>query len=68
MAGAVVFSPPGHRVPLNNRLEWWSYVKRASWRHPEGPNSSIAGRKQYPVVQIAYDDAVFHEGPYDRSA
>jgi formylglycine-generating enzyme required for sulfatase activity len=36
VAGAVVFSPPDHPVPLNNRLQWWSYVKGANWRHPEG--------------------------------
>ena len=58
VAGAVVFSPPGHPVPLNDHFQWWSYVKRANWRHPEGPDSSLAGRDQYPVVQVAYDDAV----------
>jgi formylglycine-generating enzyme required for sulfatase activity len=58
VAGAVVFAPPAHPVPLNNQLQWWSYVKHANWRHPEGPESSIAGREQYPVVQLAYDDAV----------
>jgi len=50
VAGAVVFSPPGPPVPLNDHLQWWSYVKRANWRHPEGPDSSIAGREQYHVV------------------
>ncbi len=58
VAGAVVFSPPSHPVPLNDHFQWWSYVKRANWRHPEGPDSSITGRQQYPVVQVAYDDAV----------
>ena len=58
VAGAVVFSPPSHPVPLNDHFQWWSYVKRANWRHPEGPDSSLAGREQYPVVQVAYDDAV----------
>jgi formylglycine-generating enzyme required for sulfatase activity len=58
VAGAVVFSPPGHPVPLNDHLQWWSYVKRANWRHPEGPDSNLAGRDEYPVVQVAYDDAV----------
>ena len=58
VAGAVVFSPPDHPVPLDNHLQWWSYVKRANWRHPEGPESNITGREQYPVVQVAYDDAV----------
>ena len=58
VAGAVVFSPPGQPVPLNNHFQWWAYVKGANWRHPEGPASNLDGRDQYPVVQIAYDDAV----------
>ena len=58
VAGGVVFSPPDHPVPLTDHFQWWSYVNHADWRHPEGPASSIAGRDRYPVVQIAYDDAV----------
>ena len=58
VAGAVVFSPPDHAVPLNNHFQWWSYVKGASWRHPDGPESDLRGRERYPVVQVAYDDAV----------
>jgi sulfatase modifying factor 1 len=57
VAGSVVFSPPKDPVPLNDHLQWWSYVKGASWRHPTGPSSSIVGRGNYPVVQIAYPDA-----------
>jgi formylglycine-generating enzyme len=58
VAGSVVFSPPGHPVPLNNHFQWWSYVKGADWRHPLGPNSSIAGKEGFPVVHVAYEDAV----------
>ena len=58
VAGSVVFSPPDHPVPLDNHLQWWSYVKGANWRHPLGPKSSIAGKEQYPVVQVAYEDAL----------
>jgi formylglycine-generating enzyme required for sulfatase activity len=57
VAGGVVFSPPDGPAPLDNHLQWWSYVKGADWRHPEGPNSSIVGKDNYPVVQIAYEDA-----------
>jgi formylglycine-generating enzyme required for sulfatase activity len=57
VAGSVVFSPPDHAVPLNDHFQWWSYVKGANWRHPLGPNSSIKGREQFPVVHVAYDDA-----------
>ena len=57
VAGGVVFSPPDHAVPLNDHFQWWSYVKGANWRHPTGPKSSIKGRENYPVVQVAYEDA-----------
>jgi sulfatase modifying factor 1 len=57
-AGAVVFSPPDRPVPLNDHFQWWSYVKGANWRRPEGPRSSLTGLDRYPVVHIAYDDAV----------
>jgi formylglycine-generating enzyme len=39
-------------------LRWWRYQKGANWRHPEGPNSNIKGREKYPVVHVAYVDAV----------
>jgi formylglycine-generating enzyme required for sulfatase activity len=58
VAGSVVFSPPDHAVPIDNHFRWWSYVKGANWRHPLGPDSSIAGKETYPVVHVAYDDAV----------
>lgn len=58
VAGSVVFSPPDHPVPLNNQFQWWSYVKGANWRHPEGPKSNLKGREKYPVVQMAYEDAL----------
>jgi len=56
-AGGVVFSPPNHAVPLNSHFQWWAYVKGANWRHPTGPGSSIKGKENYPVVQVAYADA-----------
>ncbi|MFO0109062.1 MAG: formylglycine-generating enzyme family protein [Alphaproteobacteria bacterium] len=57
VAGSIVFTPPDHAVPLNNHYQWWSYVVGANWRHPSGPESSIVGKDNYPVVQIAYEDA-----------
>jgi formylglycine-generating enzyme required for sulfatase activity len=56
-AGGVVFSPPAHAVPLNNDLQWWFYERGANWRHPGGPKSDLKGKADYPVVQIAYEDA-----------
>jgi formylglycine-generating enzyme required for sulfatase activity len=58
VAGSVVFTPPRNPVPLDNAMQWWSYVKGASWKHPEGPASNLAGRDRLPVVQVSWDDAV----------
>jgi sulfatase modifying factor 1 len=57
VAGSVVFTAPKGPVPLNDHMQWWSYVKGADWRHPTGPGSSIVGKDNYPVVQVAYPDA-----------
>ncbi|HEV9037566.1 MAG TPA: formylglycine-generating enzyme family protein [Puia sp.] len=57
VTGSIVFTPPPGAVPLDNLLRWWSYVERADWRHPTGPESSITGKGNYPVVQIAWVDA-----------
>ena len=58
VAGSVVFTPTSEPVPLNNHFQWWNYVKGANWRHPEGPLRDIKGRENYPVVHIAYPDAL----------
>lgn len=57
-AGSTVFTPTPHPVPLNNMFQWWRYQRGADWRHPEGPGSNVRGREKYPVVQVAYPDAV----------
>ena len=58
VAGSTVFTPTPGPVALNNMFQWWRYQKGADWRHPDGPESSIKGREKYPVVHIAYPDAV----------
>jgi formylglycine-generating enzyme required for sulfatase activity len=58
VAGSVVFAPPKGPVSLDNHLQWWSYVKGANWRHPEGPGSDLQGRAKHPVLQVAWEDAV----------
>ena len=57
VAGSIVFTPPSTPVPLDNALAWWRYVPGTSWTHPDGPDSSIEGRDDYPVVQVAFEDA-----------
>jgi formylglycine-generating enzyme len=57
VAGALVFSPPDHPVDLRDVSGWWKYVPGASWRHPEGPKSSIDGKDDHPVVHVSWFDA-----------
>ena len=55
--GSIVFTPPGRRVSLRDQAAWWTWVAGASWRHPEGPGSSIEGKDDHPVVHVSWDDA-----------
>ncbi len=57
-AGSLVFTPPPDAVGLEDFAAWWSWVPGANWRHPLGPDSSIDGLEQHPVVHVAHDDAV----------
>jgi formylglycine-generating enzyme len=36
---------------------WWTVVRGADWRHPQGPRSSIAALQNHPVVQVSWRDA-----------
>ena len=36
---------------------WWLVVRGASWRHPDGPGSTIANRPNHPVVHVTWHDA-----------
>lgn len=56
--GSVVFTPPSGPVSLDDARAWWRYVPGASWRHPEGPRSSLRGRERHPVVHVSWEDAV----------
>jgi len=66
VAGSTVFTPTPAPVQLNDHFQWWRYQKGASWRQPDGPGSSVARRGTYPVVQIAYDDAVAYANWADK--
>lgn len=57
MPASVVFVPPRSRVDLRNHYQWWQFIAGANWRHPQGPDSSIDGRDDHPVVHVAYADA-----------
>ena len=56
--GAVVFEPPPGNPPLNNHRIWWTWKVGASWKHPNGPNDSIKGKDNHPVVNVCWFDAI----------
>jgi len=58
VAGGAVFTPPGGVRNWDDAMQWWSFIPGADWRHPEGPNSSIVGKDDFPVVQVSYNDAL----------
>jgi len=52
VSGGAVFMPP-----TGDYQSWWRFMEGTNWRHPDGPDSSINGRDQYPVVQVSLNDA-----------
>ena len=38
-------------------VPWWCQVMGADWRHPEGPDSGVDARENYPVVHVSWNDA-----------
>src|SRR5262249_31299719 len=55
--GSLVFIKPPRPVSLRDHRAWWAYVPGADWRHPNGPNSTLAHKDNHPVVHVNYDDA-----------
>lgn len=59
LAGSLMFNQEVQQVQdMNQHHQWWTWKIGANWRHPEGPNSSIENKENYPVVHIAYEDAL----------
>jgi formylglycine-generating enzyme len=57
-AGSLVFTPPKHSVDLRDWSQWWTLLKGANWRRPYGPDSSLKGLDDHPVVHVAFSDAL----------
>jgi formylglycine-generating enzyme len=55
--GAMVFQKSRGPVDLSDYRNWWVWTPGASWRCPFGPEISIRGMEQHPVVHVAYEDA-----------
>src|SRR5206468_8136261 len=58
LAGSLVFTTPSGPVSLKDFSQWWKWTPGANWRHPEGPDSSIDGKDDHPVVHVSWFDAV----------
>ncbi len=56
--GSAVFTPTKQAVPLNNPLLWWRYVEGANWVFPFGKKNKIIAKRNQPVVQVCYIDAL----------
>lgn len=57
--GSLVFKKRADGVAnLYDFSQWWQFTRGANWKHPKGPESTIEGKEQHPVVHIAYEDAL----------
>ena len=56
--GSLVFTPTDQPVALDDWTAWWRWVPGANWRHPEGPQSDISDKQDYPVVQVSFEDVL----------
>ncbi|MDN5790078.1 MAG: formylglycine-generating enzyme family protein [Micrococcales bacterium] len=55
--GSTAFTPTAGPVPLDDWMQWWRWVPGADWRHPLGPDSTVDGKDDHPVVHVAFEDA-----------
>lgn len=56
-AGSLVFEKTAGPVELTDFSQWWDFCFGADWRHPTGPDSSLEGLEDHPVVHVTNDDA-----------
>lgn len=57
--GSLVFNKNVRSVVnMQNYGQWWTWMIGANWKHPFGPESSIEGKDNYPVVHVALEDAL----------
>lgn len=56
--GSLIFNKNVNAVAnMSNYTQWWTWKIGANWKHPEGPESSIESKDDFPVVHIALQDA-----------
>jgi formylglycine-generating enzyme len=55
--GSMVFAPIPADPASGRGGSVWQWRRGATWRSPEGPGSSLAGRERHPVVHVSWSDA-----------
>lgn len=58
LGGGAVFDPGRVMDDGSGGRGWWHFDADANWRRPQGESSSTEGREHFPVVQIAFEDAI----------
>ncbi|WP_299098264.1 formylglycine-generating enzyme family protein [uncultured Winogradskyella sp.] len=57
--GSLIFNKDVNAVVnMQNYGQWWTWKTGADWKHPDGPESTIEDKDDYPVVHVAYEDAL----------
>ena len=57
--GSLIFNEDVKEVAgMDNYFQWWKWQIGANWQAPKGPGSSIENKENFPVVHIAYEDAL----------
>ena len=58
-SGCLIFNRKVNKVSdMVNYGQWWAWEIGANWQHPSGPESSIEGKDDYPVVHVTIEDAM----------
>lgn len=55
--GSLVFEKTRGPVDMNDVTQWWKFCLGADWCHPLGPESTINGLEDHPVVHVTCHDA-----------
>tara|TARA_Y100001980_G_C14556556_1_gene348558 strand:+ start:410 stop:1447 length:1038 start_codon:yes stop_codon:yes gene_type:complete len=57
LPGSLLFKSPQFSINLDDESKWWIWVEGINWRKPNGKNSSIEDKMNYPVVHVSWEDA-----------
>ena len=57
--GSLIFNKEIKEVGnMGDYFQWWKWKIGANWKQPLGPGSTITNMDDFPVVHVAYEDAL----------